>query len=156
MAGRGPAPKPAHLRQRTNKKSGASVLTIGPRSARQKIPTLPNHDQREWHSFTLMEWKSWWLSPMADKWIDSDFYGLYKLACLTDKYFKTDDIEALKEIRLQEPRFGLTPLDRSRLQWEIVRGDEAGTKKPAKPRPTSRPNRDPRAFLRDIHKKQAG
>lgn len=149
MAGRGPAPKPAELRQRTNRKSGATVLTVGDRRP-GKVPKLPSHDGRKWHAFTLLEWKRWWLSPMATKWIDSDFGGLYKLALLNDQYFNTGDLEVMKEIRLQEPRFGLTPLDRSRLQWEIVT-DHAGTVKPVtSTKGRSSTSDDPRGFLRGV------
>lgn len=152
MGGRGPAPKPAELRQRRNKKPGASVLTIGDAPKRRKIPELPNHDLREWHAFTLAEWKRWWQSPMAEKWIDSDLGGLAMLALLHDEFYKTGNVEVMKEIRLQRPCFGLTPLDRSRLQWEVVRADEAEQKVNRSPLPARKVSGDPRHVLKMVPK----
>lgn len=148
MAGRGPAPKAANLRQRTNSKPGASVLHFNEKAPKRKVPKLPSHDMREWHAFTLQEWKRWWQSPMADKWLPSDEGGLYMLAILHDEFYKTGDVEIMKEIRLQRPCFGLTPIDRSRLQWEIVRGEDAEGRAPAKRPPSDRKvSGDPRATL---------
>lgn len=154
MAGRGPAPKDARLRQRTNRKAGAGPLvdSSAAPAPRAKVPNIPNPDLREWHALTLIEWKRWWKSPMALKWLDSDFGGLAILARLYDDYFKSGDVELLKEIRLQRPCFGLTPLDRSRLQWEIVRGDEADSKGGRDPGPPARVAGDPR-LLRMVPKK---
>jgi hypothetical protein len=62
-------------------------------------------------------------------------------------------IEAVKEIRLQEPRFGLTPLDRRRLQWEVERGEEAATRTETRraPRPASKSgHKDPRDVLKAV------
>lgn len=124
MGGRGPAPKPAHLRQRTNKKAGGNILSIVA-EAGAKVPTMPNPDGRVWHQLTVTEWRRWWESPMASQWIDSDLGGLGVLILLHDEYFKAPNVEAVKEIRLQRPCFGLTPLDRSRLQWEVAKGEAA-------------------------------
>lgn len=148
MAGHGPAPKAANLRQRTNKKSGASVLHFDGNESARAVPPLPNHDLREWHAFTVIEWQRWWQSPMAGEWLPSDQGGLYMLAILHDEFFKTGDVEIMKEIRLQRPCFGLTPIDRSRLQWEIVRGVDAEGRKPLKREPSDRKvSGDPRAVL---------
>src|SRR5690242_17636012 len=123
----GPAPKPSHLRQRANRKAGAGVLSIVPSETakRRKIPEIPNPNNRVWHPFTLKQWENAWRSPMASQWLDSDFDGLARLAWLWDDFNKTGSLDYIKEIRLQSAAFGLTPLDRSRLQWEVARGDEA-------------------------------
>jgi hypothetical protein len=154
MAGRGPAPKPSALRQRTNKKSGATVLTIGAAPTRAAVPELPNHDDRDWHPFTLREWARWWASPMAAQWLDSDLGGLAMLALLHDEFYKTGNVEIMKEIRLQRPCFGLTPLDRSRLQWEVVRADEAEQKVGQRHQaPARRASGDPRTVLQMVPKR---
>jgi hypothetical protein len=122
----GPPPKPAHLRQRTNKKAGSTVLELVPGAVgKRKIPEIPNPDGREWHPFTLLQWANAWRSPMASQWLDSDFDGLARLAWLWDDYNRTHGLDYIKEIRLQSAAFGLTPLDRSRLQWEVLKTNDA-------------------------------
>jgi hypothetical protein len=144
MAGRGPAPKPAHLRQRTNKKASNAVL-IAPDDP--TIQPIPNPDNRVWHPLTLQAWHHAWSSPMASQWIETDADALGRLALLWDEFYQRPSADALKEIRLQSALFGLSPLDRSRLQWEVSRGEEAErrSQKPASARRTS--IADPRRLL---------
>lgn len=125
----GPPPKPAHLRQRTNKKAGAVTLPpAADASVDDATPPIPNPDGRVWHPLTLKHWANAWASPMASQWLESDKDGLGRLAILWDTYNHTGSVEALKEIRLQSAGYGFTPLDRSRLQWEISKADEAESK----------------------------
>lgn len=121
----GPAPKPAHLRQRTNRKAGATTLPVPQKGT---IPPIPNPDQREWHPLTLEAWGHAWASPMATQWLETDADALGRLALVWDEFYKRPSADALKEIRLQSALFGLSPLDRSRLQWEVSRADEAEQK----------------------------
>ena len=124
----GRPPKPSHLRQRTNKKAGATTLELAPPAApRSGIREIPNPDGREWHPLTVIAWAHAWASPMASQFIETDADGLGRLALLWDELHK-GDLKVMSEIRLQEQRFGLSPLDRSRLQWEFSRGDEAETR----------------------------
>lgn len=141
MAGIGPPPKPAHLRQRTNRKAGHATIEA-PESP--DVPEIPNPDQRTWHPLTLEAWARAWESPMASQWLDSDIDGLGRVAVLWDEFYKVPDTKTLAEIRLQEQRFGLSPLDRTRLQWEVARVDEAERKRP-KPAPR-KTGSDPRAI----------
>ncbi len=49
-------------------------------------------------------------------------------ADLIDDYWGaegTKKTQLAAEIRLQCQRFGLSPIDRRRLQWEVARGEEA-------------------------------
>lgn len=156
MAGRGPAPKPAHLRQRRNRKSTAATLEMPPEGERRRAPTLPNPDGRKWHRLTRAWWRRVWQSPMASEYLETDVDGLARLAILVDDFHKAESAkerkELLQEIRLQEARFGLSPVDRSRLQWEIAKGDEA-TRRRQPPRPseaTPEPAADPRQLLRAV------
>lgn len=144
----GPAPKPAHLRQRTNKKAGSTVLRLVP-DAEVDVPEIPNPDDREWHPLTVQAWANAWASPMASQWLPTDFDGLARLAVLWDNYNKTGHIDYIKEIRLQSAAFGLTPLDRSRLQWEVSRADEADDRqrRRAESRKRASAAGDPRAVL---------
>jgi hypothetical protein len=139
----GPPPKPAHLRQRTTKKAGHAVLTEVPTA---DAPDIPNPDGRGWHLLTLQSWARAWRSEMAAKWLDSDVDGLGRLAILWDEFYKEPKATMLAEIRLQEQRFGLSPLDRSRLQWEINKADESERRKP-KPMVRRTGTNDPRAIL---------
>lgn len=158
MAGRGQAPKPAHLRQRTNRKPGAGVIEA---PKRPRLPEIPNPGHRdpetktlipiEWHPLTLRSWKNAWKSPMASRWLESDIDGLGRVALLWETYYRGGDAKILAEIRLQEQRFGLSPLDRSRLQWEVERGEEAENKL-RKRQQVERPRSsvDPRGILQAV------
>ena len=142
MAGIGPPPKPAHLRQRTNRKPGGATITA---LADPSIPPIPNPDGRKWHELTLKGWEHAWSSPMASQWLETDIDALGRLAVLWDEFYQDPDGKVMAEIRLQEQRFGLSPLDRSRLQWEVNRAEEAEHKRP---RPfVRRASGDPRSGL---------
>jgi hypothetical protein len=145
MAGRGPAPKPAHLRQRTNKKSGSATIEA---PDKPKIPEIPKPDERTWHPLTVKSWQHAWSSPMATQWLESDVDALGRLALLWDAYYQKPASLLLAEIRLQEARFGLSPLDRSRLQWEVGRAEGMGKKPaPAPPAVKRTGTHDPRRIL---------
>jgi hypothetical protein len=123
-----------------------------------EAPELP--ESREWHSQTVQWWADIWASPMAPEFDDSDRHGLFALAVLIDDFWLADKASlraALSaEIRLQRQCFGLTPIDRRRLQWEIERGDEAEEKTrkrktaAAAPRESPEPAVDPRSLLQAV------
>lgn len=141
----GPPPKPAHLRQRVNKKSTHAQLPAQG-EVKGEVPAIPNPDGRVWHPLTVAAWASAWLSPMASQFLDADVAAMGRLAVLWDAFNQVPTSQLAAEIRLQEQRFGLTPLDRSRLQWEIARGDEAvDRKRPKGDRKTG--THDPRNVL---------
>lgn len=147
-----PAPKPAHMRQRRNKTSTAAVLQADPKL---KTPALPD---RAWHPQTLAWWEDIWASPMAPEFDSSDRHGLFALAYLVDDFWMADSpterAKLASEIRLQRQCFGLTPIDRRRLQWEIERGDEANErtkKRRSRPAPKdAEPPADPRSILHAV------
>ena len=156
MGGKGPAPKPAQIRQRANKKSTKATL---PADGQQgNAPELP--PVREYHPLTLQWWEKVWASPMASEFLETDADGLARVALLIDAYYvlisDPDAVltsgkakELMSEIRLQEARFGLSPVDRSRLQWEVAKGEEAQSKRQAakQPRPSAKNSSDPRGIL---------
>lgn len=141
MAGTGPPPKDPRLRQRRNKVSTAATLSreTKDRKASGRRPGLPIRDcwrcarkrpnkrcklcrgtaVLPWHPLTLAWWKDVWRSPMAPLFLEQDIHGLFVLAELVDQFWHAPSADAAKELRLQRGYFGLTPIDRRRLQWEL-------------------------------------
>lgn len=131
----------------TRKKSGEDVPATG------SMPALPVRGGGEtpWHPETVAFWKEVWASPMAAEFIAADVPGLVIVARLVDR-FNYGDVGLAAEIRLQRQCFGLTPLDRRRLQWEIERVEAAERKKPTTTQPLAQRKgaRDPRSALRAV------
>jgi hypothetical protein len=145
----GPAPKHPSVRARTNKASTRATLTAP--TAEVVIPDLP--DDRAWHPQTEAWWADVWRSPMAPEFDQSDVHGLLILAVLVDGFWVRPHWTAAAEIRLQGQRFGLSPLDRRRLQWEIERVDEAqdkGRKRRQQAATPAETGADPRDVLRAV------
>ncbi|GIH70331.1 phage terminase small subunit [Sphaerimonospora thailandensis] len=117
-----PIPKPAGMRQRRNRAATSAKLQADPKL---KAPNLPELPDRLWHPMTLAWWADVWRSPMAPEYDESDRHGLFLLAVLVDDFWVKPSKDLAAEIRLQRQSFGLSPIDRRRLQWEIDRGDEA-------------------------------
>lgn len=90
---------------------------------------------------------------MASKWLPSEFDGVFRMAMLWDEFYVNGKALVLAEVRLQEQRFGLSPLDRSRLQWEVNRADEAEQQHKKRNQPKDTPQvGDPRQLLRAVPK----
>jgi hypothetical protein len=136
----GPPPKAPELRQRTNKATTRATLSLV--ASRRRVPPLP--DQHEWHPLTVAWWRDTWRSPMAAEFLPADVHALYLLADLIDQYWREPDVKLANEIRQQRQCFGLTPLDRRRLEWQVERV-EAATRKSTPPPPA--PTDDPRRVL---------
>jgi hypothetical protein len=157
MAGIGPAPNPASGRSAYRAKKGVgAVLT---RDVTVETPRLP--DAREWHPLTVEWWQDVWDSPMAQQYDESDKHGLFAMAMVVDDFWMAETPrqrqEASQEIRLQGVRFGLSPIDRLRLRWEVEKADEAqarGQKRrraaEEKSSPVPGTVADPRAALRAL------
>jgi hypothetical protein len=122
-----PGPPPKKNAARRNKKSTKSTISGRRTVSAPKLPT------RKWHAQTRAWWKEIWASPMAGEWLPSDRHGLLRLAVLVNDYWEAEKPSARKElageIRLQQQAYGLSPLDRGRLQWEIEKGDVAQAKR---------------------------
>lgn len=71
---------------------------------------------------------------MAPEFIQSDIHQLYILADLIDQYWRESSTKKgsspalATEVRLQRQCFGLTPIDRRRLEWEIEKAEDANAK----------------------------
>lgn len=122
----GPIPKSAKTRQRRNRVSTAATRT----APAWEVPDLPALGGRaQWHELTQAQWDAMRTGPFADEYLPQDFGSMVRLARLWDAANKLRKPEGLAklmgEIRLQEARFGCSPTDRRRLQWEVERGEEA-------------------------------
>ena len=168
MAGTGPTRKHPSVRARRNTVSTAATLTEqNPDDV--EIPKLPSGVT--WHSMTKAWWNDIWPSPMAQEWHSSDIHGLYRLAMMVNTFWQATDetvdedgkdigcdmatmLKMATEIRLSGQPYGLTPLDRRRLEWQIEETDAkkaAGNRRRAAgqqtPAPTPVPGADPRLHL---------
>lgn len=119
-----------------------------------RVPDLPDlGDDHTWHRLTRAWWRNVWRSPMASEYLDTDRDGLVRLAILVNAYYVAPGIKLAAEIRQQEARFGLSPVDRSRLQWEVQKGEEAEERRrrrPAQPAEQRDSSDDPRDLLRVV------
>lgn len=151
MGGMGPPPKDPKTRQRNNRTATAGTFETSERET-TRVPPLGRHPvkRQRWHARTRAWWRELWGSPMRDEYLKADRDGLYALATLIDQFWKSPSPQLAAEIRLQRQCYGLTPIDRRRLQWEIVRTRDAQEKHPPKPRAPELPAGDPRAALRAV------
>lgn len=145
----GPMPKPAALRQRRNKTATAARLETTERPRRSAPPLGPHPEGLEWHPRTREFWREVWRSPMAREYVRADLDGLFILATLVDRFWREPSEKLAAEIRLQRQCYGLTPIDRRRLQWEIVRAEEAEQRRPKRATQPA-PQSDPRAVLKAL------
>lgn len=141
----GPLPKNPATRRRQNR--GSTAATLPAEAANAQPPALPA--DRDWHPQTRCWWVDVFASPMASEFLRADIHGLIRLAVLVDDYWQADAPMARKvlaqEIRLQSQCFGLTPIDRRRLQWEVERVEQA--REPKRGRTKASTKDDPRVRL---------
>ncbi len=135
MAGRGPAPKPAH-RRAGHSKDPIPVRTIsadgvvGP----QELPSDLLPDGEEWHPATVRWWSTFCASPLARTLLAVDWSELEACAVLHHEFMSNGDLKLASELRLRLGKFGSTPEDRARLRISVADADE----REAKPSPVSR------------------
>lgn len=142
----GPTPKPLGTTQRKRQSSTKAVLKT---ATDHEIPSLPpaaewlttieeefgrkdgtSAPPREWPDPVVRWWNDIWSSPMSNEFVSSDIHGLY-LACfymaqVLNPFLKMSDrISASKAYETAVRNFGLNPMSRRTLQWEIERSEEA-------------------------------
>jgi hypothetical protein len=145
-----PTPKHSSVRARRNRTSTSA--TLRPPTTVQ-TPPLPRLGGEAWHPMTIAWWSDIWRSPMAPEYDTSDVHGLLMLAVLVNGFWQSPSKDLAAEIRLQRQCFGLSPIDRRRLQWEIERTDEAqdkGRKRRAAAKTPVETGQDPRDVLRAV------
>lgn len=150
----GPIPKHPSVRQRTNRVSTAATL-VDSQPLNGEIPPLPvrrgaRGGKRPWRPEVVDWWNDIWQSPMAEEYLRSDLHGLFLLADLMDAYWRNPTTALATEIRLQRQCFGLTPIDRRRLQWEVAKGEEAERKRQPSTHERQHETSDPRDVLRVV------
>lgn len=136
-------PKHPSARQRRNRTSTAATLRP---VVDVQVPELPETDEG-WHPLTVAWWGDVWGSPMSAEFDPSDVHGLFVLAALVDAFWTKPSASLAGEIRLQRQCFGLTPIDRRRLQWEIDRGEGAEESRRARAEATRPERKDLRSTL---------
>lgn len=133
----GPPPKPPSLRLRRNRAGGVVVLPYAP-------PAKAPKPLAGWCERTVVWWEAIWRSPMASMWIEVDVAGLERLGVMVDEANRGQGTAALLgEIRQLEDRYGLSPMGRRRLQWEMPAPAVDGE-------PESPPPNDEERFLRAV------
>lgn len=152
----GPTPKHPSMRQRRNRTTTASSL-VDTNPLEGGIPELPRRRNAKgqfvsWRPEVLEWWEDLWTSPMASEYVQADIHGLLMLADLMDRYWREPTTALATEIRLQRQCFGLTPIDRRRLQWEVkrVESDRRPMQQPQSAQSEERPRVDPRGVLRAV------
>ena len=113
-----PIPKPAATRQRRNRAASGATLEA-PSAKRAELPP------GEWHELTKAWWATIWSSPMASEWVDADVPALHRIARLDSAFWATLDDDLANKLagtidRLSR-QFGLDPMARRSLQWEVKR-----------------------------------
>lgn len=112
MAGNGPAPKLPEQRRRRNAPAAGEWVTLPADPYEGPRPPIP--DLENLHA--VYTWDAWWSSPMAHMWDEGDWPGLVRLILMLDGNVTLD---VMREVRLQEERFGLSPKGRQSLRWRL-------------------------------------
>lgn len=135
-------------------------LAMPPGQYLDRFPNGPNaklarsvlDERRSWHPSVVRWWQRIWRSPMAAEYLEADEEDLYMLAELRQDFAEArsgaERSRLATEIRLQGLRFGLSPIDRRRLEWEVAKADEAKEKRSRKREKRPDPKKDPRSQIR--------
>lgn len=138
----GPPPKNPATRQRRNRKPTAASIGEAPQAESRDLPARA--DGTEWHPRAVALWEEAWRSPMAAEYLEADIEGLLVVADLTHLYWNKPSSKTAAELRQQRLSYGLDPMARRKLQWEVARAEQAQRKEPARERT---PRSDPRLRL---------
>lgn len=114
MAGRGPAPKQTHQRERDTRRRQADVVSVS-QDGEIRGPDLEGPYSEQ----TFAWYRDWQVSPQASLFQITDWRRLLLLAPIVDGYFRRPTAAALSEIRLNEERLGATYVDRLRAKIRV-------------------------------------
>lgn len=123
MAGRGPAPKQQHQRERDTRRRQADSVTVSDDGVLRGPDLVEATGREDWHPMTLAWYERWRLAPQAVLFEETDWGRLLLLAPMVDYYNKgaKPSAAALSEIRLNEERLGALYVDRQRAKINIER-----------------------------------
>jgi hypothetical protein len=176
MAGMGPAPKKPAIRRRRNKTTTrktvetppAPELLVAPAWRPPELPRRPcgcapgakrrrctvcrGKGVQPWHAMTLAWWRDVWASEFRDEYIRTDEHGLLRVAIVVDGFNWRPNLDDLKEIRLQEARFGLDVMSRRRLEWTVKRAPSTPQRPPTAGARAAASGEDPRRVLSMVPK----
>lgn len=125
MAGRGPQPKPAHQRARTNKDPVPTSVIPFPGRAPQ--PELS--EGVDWHPQTVKWWAVWNASPLSARFTADDWLFLEDTALMHHAMWSKGQLTAAAEVRIRVAKYGQTPEDRARLRIVFADADEKDEKR---------------------------
>lgn len=129
MPGRGPAPKPAHKRARTNTDPIPQTVL---RFEHAEPPQLPA-DLAE-NPAVVRWWETWIASPQAEHFAATDWLFLVDTAYIAQAFYD-GDLKQAPELRLRVAKLGATMEDRARLRLVFAEADEKDAKRPASAAP---------------------
>jgi hypothetical protein len=125
MAGRGPAPKETHQRERDTRRRQADSVTVAVDGELRGPDLVEETGRADWDAMTVAWYDRWRRSPQAQLFEDTDWGRLIMLAPIVDAYFTLKpSAAALSEIRLNEERLGATYVDRLRAKIKIDRSEQ--------------------------------
>jgi hypothetical protein len=136
MPGRGPAPKPASRRARTNKDPVPTTTLRFEFSPQPALPSLG--EDFDWHVQTVKWWDMWGRAPQAQNFTESDWQFLIDTALMHHAMWSKGQWTLAAEVRLRVAKFGATPEDRARLRMVFADADEKDEKRAAKKASVSR------------------
>ncbi len=132
MAGRGPAPKPAGRRARSNAEPVPSRMLRLVRQAAPELPSLgvdKDGDEQQWHQRTVDWWAMWAGSELARDFTATDWSFLLDTALMHHAMWSKGQWTLAAEVRLRVAKFGATPEDRARLRIAFADADEKDEKR---------------------------
>lgn len=125
MAGRGPAPKPAHKRARVNADPIPQTVL---RFEHADPPPLP--EDLAFDPALVRWWETWVASPQAEHFSSTDWLFLVDTAYIAQAFYG-GDLKQAPELRLRVAKLGATMEDRARLRLVFAEADEKDAKRPA-------------------------
>lgn len=150
-------PMPERTRDDARTRRGSRTVTSGDRGVTTSETTGFESDTAEWHPNVVSWWTSVWTSPMAQEYAEADRVGgLALLAELWHRWWTESDTRVLATLSTtinQVSRdFGLSPMARRSLQWQIDQGEKADERtqkrRQAREPITAGAAKDPRRGLR--------
>lgn len=129
MAGRGPAPKEQHQRERDTRRRQADVVSVSQDDVQRGPDLFEETGRTDWSPMTVAWYDRWRLSAQAQLFQSTDWGRLIMLVPIVESYYTAPkpSAAALSEIRLNEERLGATYVDRLRAKIRI----ESQTDQPA-------------------------